>query len=127
MSKEECMEGCESKTCKFMGAGTSKTVTNSKKYPKKTNVDGKVKATIKTTINGKEDIQSFEGTDAEVQAKIDAAVIISCKQKNALQFARHFLFYILFNFSPFPSEVQKLREELKQPMQLCIDSIENVS
>jgi K(+)-stimulated pyrophosphate-energized sodium pump len=31
MSKEECMEkGCESKTCKFMGAGTSKTVTNSK-------------------------------------------------------------------------------------------------
>jgi K(+)-stimulated pyrophosphate-energized sodium pump len=101
MSKEECMEGCESKTCKFMGAGTSKTVTNSKKYPKKTNVDGKVKATIKTTINGKEDIQSFEGTDAEVQAKIDAAVIISCKQKNALQFARHFLFYILFNFSPF--------------------------
>jgi K(+)-stimulated pyrophosphate-energized sodium pump len=31
MSKEECMEkGCDSKTCKFMGAGTSKTVTNSK-------------------------------------------------------------------------------------------------
>jgi hypothetical protein len=23
-------EGCESKTCKFMGAGTSETVTNSK-------------------------------------------------------------------------------------------------
>ncbi len=38
----------------------------------KMNVDGKVKATIKTTVNGKEDIQSFEGTDAEVQAKIDA-------------------------------------------------------
>jgi K(+)-stimulated pyrophosphate-energized sodium pump len=36
----------------------------------------KVKATIKTTINGKEDIQSFEGTDAEVQAKIDAAEVI---------------------------------------------------
>jgi hypothetical protein len=35
MSKEECMEkGCESKTCKFMGAGTE-TVTNSKKYPSK--------------------------------------------------------------------------------------------
>jgi K(+)-stimulated pyrophosphate-energized sodium pump len=50
-----------------------KTVTNSKEVSiKKTNVDGKVKATIKTTINGKEDIQSFEGTD-EVQAKIDAA------------------------------------------------------
>ncbi|MFV8357282.1 sodium/proton-translocating pyrophosphatase, partial [Flavobacterium sp. XS1P32] len=75
MSKEECMtKGCESKTCKFMGAGTSETVTNSKEVSiEKTNVDGKVKATIKTTINGKEDIQSFEGTDAEVQAKIDAA------------------------------------------------------
>jgi hypothetical protein len=34
--KEECMEkGCDSKTCKFMGAGTSETVTNSKKYPSK--------------------------------------------------------------------------------------------
>ncbi|MFV8362792.1 sodium-translocating pyrophosphatase [Flavobacterium sp. ZT3P35] len=75
MSKEECMaKGCESKTCKFMGAGTSETVTNSKEVSiEKTNLDGKVKATIKTTINGKEDIQSFEGTDAEVQAKIDAA------------------------------------------------------
>jgi K(+)-stimulated pyrophosphate-energized sodium pump len=50
MSKE-CMEkGCESKTCKFMGAGTSETVTNSKEVSiEKTNVDGKVKATIKTT------------------------------------------------------------------------------
>jgi K(+)-stimulated pyrophosphate-energized sodium pump len=38
----------------------------------KTNVDGKVKATIKTNINGKEDTQNFEGTDAEVQAKIDS-------------------------------------------------------
>ena len=38
----------------------------------KTNVDGKVTATIKTTINGKEDIQNFEGTDEEVQAKIDS-------------------------------------------------------
>ncbi|MFV8352310.1 sodium-translocating pyrophosphatase [Flavobacterium sp. XS2P14] len=75
MSKEECMaKGCVSKTCKFMGAGTSEIVTNSKEVSiEKTNLDGKVKATIKTTINGKEDIQSFEGTDAEVQAKIDAA------------------------------------------------------
>jgi hypothetical protein len=58
-----------------------------------------VKATIKTTINGKEDIQSFEGTDAEVQAKIDAAEVEFYKDqinKNALQFARHFysIFFI---------------------------------
>ena len=38
----------------------------------KSNVDGKVTATVKTTINGKEEVENFEGTDAEVQAKIDA-------------------------------------------------------
>ncbi len=38
----------------------------------KTSVDGKVKATIRTSINGKVTIQNFEGTDEEVQAKIDA-------------------------------------------------------
>ena len=75
MSKEECMaKGCDSKTCKFMGAGSVDTGTITKEVSiEKTNLDGKVKATIKTTINGKEDIKSFEGTDAEVQAKIDAA------------------------------------------------------
>ena len=38
----------------------------------KSNIDGKVTATVKTVINGKEEVQKFEGTDAEVQAKIDA-------------------------------------------------------
>jgi K(+)-stimulated pyrophosphate-energized sodium pump len=38
----------------------------------KTNVDGKVKATIKTNINGKVTVQNFEGTDEEVQTKIDS-------------------------------------------------------
>ena len=38
----------------------------------KTNVDGKVKATIKTSINGKVSIQKFEGTDEEVQTQIDS-------------------------------------------------------
>jgi K(+)-stimulated pyrophosphate-energized sodium pump len=38
----------------------------------KSNIDGKVTATVITTINGKEEVQNFEGTDAEVQAKIDA-------------------------------------------------------
>jgi K(+)-stimulated pyrophosphate-energized sodium pump len=35
----------------------------------KTNLDGKVTATVKTTINGREDIQKFDGTEAQVQAK----------------------------------------------------------
>lgn len=75
MSKEECMaKGCESKTCKFMSAGIVENETITKEVSiEKTNLDGKVKATIKTTINGKEDIKIFEGTDAEVQAKIDAS------------------------------------------------------
>ena len=38
----------------------------------KSNIDGKVTATVTTTINGKQDVQNFEGTDSEVQAKIDA-------------------------------------------------------
>ena len=42
----------------------------------KSNIDGKVTAivrtTVTTTINGVEDVQKLEGTDAEVQAKIDA-------------------------------------------------------
>ena len=49
-----------------MSNTTSKEVTI-----EKINVDGKVKATITTTLNGKVDVQSFEGTDEEVQAKID--------------------------------------------------------
>ena len=38
----------------------------------KSNIDGKVTATVTTTINGKKEVENFEGTDAEVQAKIDA-------------------------------------------------------
>ncbi|RTY89743.1 sodium-translocating pyrophosphatase [Flavobacterium bomense] len=74
ISKEECLaKGCDSKTCRFMNASAAVTEMVSKKVTiEKTNVDGEVKATIKTNINGKENIQSFEGTDAEVQAKIDA-------------------------------------------------------
>ena len=74
MSKEECLaKGCTNANCKFIDSKTMEMLTTSKEVAiEKTNVDGKVKATIKTTINGKEDIQSFEGTDAEVQAKIDA-------------------------------------------------------
>jgi hypothetical protein len=104
--------------------GTLETVTNSKEVSiEKTNVDGKVKATIKTTINGKEDIQSFEGTDA-VQAKIDAAKYQYLVNKNALQFARHFISCFLFNFTLSFGESRSSEENNPQ---LCIDSIENVS
>lgn len=74
MSLEECLaKGCESKTCRFMNPSGAATEMVSKEVMiEKTNVDGKVKATLKTTVNGKEDIQNFEGTDEEVQAKIDA-------------------------------------------------------
>jgi len=74
MSAEECKaKGCTNKTCKHVNAAAMPNHMMSKEVSiEKTNVDGKVKATIKTTVNGKEDIQNFEGTDEEVQAKIDA-------------------------------------------------------
>ncbi|RKS13105.1 sodium-translocating pyrophosphatase [Flavobacterium sp. 120] len=74
MSKEECLaKGCDSKTCKFMSASGVATEMVSKEVSiEKTNVDGKVKATIKTSINGKVTIQKFEGTDEEVQTQIDS-------------------------------------------------------
>lgn len=74
LSKEECLaKGCDSKTCRFINPSGGATEMVSKEVSiEKTNVDGKVTATIKTTINGKEDIQNFEGTDEEVQAKIDS-------------------------------------------------------
>ena len=74
LSKEECLaKGCDSKTCRFMNPSGAATEMGSKEVIiEKINVDGKVTATIKTTINGKEDIQNFEGTDEEVQAKIDS-------------------------------------------------------
>ncbi|MFV8339059.1 sodium-translocating pyrophosphatase [Flavobacterium sp. LB3P21] len=74
MSKEECMaQGCDSKTCKFMNAASMPNHMMSKEVSiEKINVDGKVKATIKTSVNGKVDTQTFEGTDEEVQTKIDS-------------------------------------------------------
>ncbi|MDG2433468.1 sodium-translocating pyrophosphatase [Flavobacterium sp.] len=73
MSKEECMaKGCKSATCKFMNATGETTKRMSKEVTiEKTNVDGKVTATVTTTIDGKQDVQKFEGTEAEVQSKID--------------------------------------------------------
>jgi K(+)-stimulated pyrophosphate-energized sodium pump len=76
MSEEECIaKGCTNKNCEHhTHAGSVNTNVVSKEVTiEKTNVDGKVKATITTTLNGKVDVQSFEGTDEDVQAKIDVA------------------------------------------------------
>jgi len=75
MSKEECMEkGCKNTTCKFMNpeATTMTTATSKEVRIEKSNDNGKVTATVTTVTNGKEDVQNFEGTEEEVQAKIDA-------------------------------------------------------
>lgn len=74
MSKEECLaKGCDNKTCKFMNPTEAATEMISKEVSiEKVNVDGKVTATIKKNINGKVTVQNFEGTDEEVQTKIDA-------------------------------------------------------
>jgi len=65
------VEGCKMACCNESGMQVSKQIS-----VEKSSVDGKVTATVKitTTKNGKsvEDAHVFEGTDAEVQAKIDA-------------------------------------------------------
>jgi K(+)-stimulated pyrophosphate-energized sodium pump len=75
MSKQECIaKGCTNPTCEHMMAATAevKQEMSKKVMIEKTNTDGKVKATVTTDINGKKEVMSFEGTDAEVQAKLDS-------------------------------------------------------
>jgi K(+)-stimulated pyrophosphate-energized sodium pump len=74
MSAEECKaKGCTNKTCEHMNAAAMSNHMMSKEVSiEKTNVDGKVKATIKTNINGKVTVRNFEGSDEEVQTKIDS-------------------------------------------------------
>jgi K(+)-stimulated pyrophosphate-energized sodium pump len=73
MSKEECVaKGCTSATCEYMKGSSMMEQVSKKVTIEKTNVNGAVVATITTDINGKVETQVFEGTDAEVQAKIDA-------------------------------------------------------
>jgi K(+)-stimulated pyrophosphate-energized sodium pump len=72
MSKEECeAKGCTNATCEHMHPMVKEEVSK-RVMIEKSNTDGKVTATVKTTINGKEEVQNFEGTEAEVQAKIDS-------------------------------------------------------
>ena len=75
MSKEECIaKGCTSTTCKHMNEATTEVKKEMTKEVsiEKVNVDGKVKATITTTSNnGTPTTETFEGTEAEVSAKIE--------------------------------------------------------
>ena len=59
---QEAMECCKMDTAKL-----SKDV-----RVEITNTNGKAKATIVTTVDGKPTTQTFEGTEAEVRAKVDA-------------------------------------------------------
>ena len=54
-------KSCCAKTAKATEVRIETTITN-----------GKSKATITTTTNGKATMQVFEGTEAEVKAKVDA-------------------------------------------------------
>ncbi|EIA09674.1 sodium-translocating pyrophosphatase [Flavobacterium frigoris] len=74
MSKEECIaKGCTNIACEHMMYGDKMMHEVSKEVTiEKSTENGVVKATITTKVNGKVEIQVFEGTDAEVQAKIDA-------------------------------------------------------
>jgi K(+)-stimulated pyrophosphate-energized sodium pump len=75
MTKEECIaKGCTNTTCEHMVAaqGEVKQEVSKKVMIEKTNADGKVKATVTTTINGKTEVMNIEGTEAEVMAKVDS-------------------------------------------------------
>jgi K(+)-stimulated pyrophosphate-energized sodium pump len=75
MTKEECIaKGCTNTTCEHMVAaqGEMKQEVSKRVMIEKTNVDGKVKATVTTTINGKTEVMNIEGTEAEVMAKVDS-------------------------------------------------------
>ena len=95
MTKEECAKMCDAKGCtaeekamclshydkngKFvaqegaMECCKMDAATSSKDVRVEiTNTNGKSKATIVTTVNGKPTTQTFEGTEAEVRAKVDA-------------------------------------------------------
>jgi K(+)-stimulated pyrophosphate-energized sodium pump len=73
MSKEECIEkGCTSKTCKYMNEVAVTEEVSKEVMIEKTNENGVVKAIVTTTLNGASNTLTFEGTDAEVQAKLDS-------------------------------------------------------
>jgi K(+)-stimulated pyrophosphate-energized sodium pump len=94
MTKDECAKMCDSLKCspeqkemclshydkngKFVEpkgkaccAKKQMSMTNEVRI-EKTNTNGKVSATVTTTVNGTVVVKQFQGTDAEVQAQIDA-------------------------------------------------------
>ena len=94
MTKDECAKMCDSLKCtpeqkemclshydkngKFVEpkgkaccAKKPMSMTNEVRI-EKTNTNGKVSATVTTTVNGTVVVKQFQGTDAEVQAQIDA-------------------------------------------------------
>jgi len=94
MTKDECAKMCDSLGCsagekaaclshydangKYIAEGKMSCCAMPKGESVKevrietTNTDGKVKSVVTTTTDGKKDIQVFEGTEAEVNAKLDA-------------------------------------------------------
>jgi K(+)-stimulated pyrophosphate-energized sodium pump len=85
MTKDECAAMCDKNGCsdedkaKCMAMydengkfkGEVKNEISKMVFMEKTD-NGKVKATISITINGKVTEETFEGTEAEVKAKVDA-------------------------------------------------------
>ncbi len=93
MTKAECAAMCDSLKCtpeqkemclshydadgKFVAPAEGKSACCAKKMDKVItvdiqNVDGKAKATVKTSTNGAANVQTFEGTLEEVKAKVEA-------------------------------------------------------
>jgi K(+)-stimulated pyrophosphate-energized sodium pump len=73
MSKEDCVaKGCTNSTCEYMKEVPAMEQISKQVTIEKTNINGAVLAKITTNSNGKVSTQVFKGTDAAVQARIDA-------------------------------------------------------
>jgi K(+)-stimulated pyrophosphate-energized sodium pump len=94
MTKEECAKMCDSLKCtpeqkemclshydkdgKFVApkgkacCAKKPTSMSSEVRIEKKDINGKVTATVTTTVNGMVVVKQFQGTDAEVEAQIDA-------------------------------------------------------
>ena len=87
MTKDECAKMCDENGCspeqkaecmamygedgKYIGTPKN-SISEKDVRVEITNTDGKAKATVTTTVNGASATQTFEGTEAEVKAKVDA-------------------------------------------------------
>ena len=73
MTHEECVKkGCANTSCEHMKMTDEVKIMTNEIKVEKTNIDGKFSAKVVKMKNGKEESASFEGTETEIDAQIEA-------------------------------------------------------